>query len=1344
MRFLGLTVTPDLVGRRLRVSWAYALGPGELPGSVPDLLLRRKTRDFAFPPLAVPDPYLIHDSTAFPPAPAPGLTVTDLPDRRRRSNGLEGLTETISIAQVTSGVALEIKRWSRTIWRDGSGQATLVEIALLDAKELVAGETYYYEVDDGSAPSPEAIGEFRATALAGEVFGHNRQFWGLIPEAYKGADPAALPSAAAVPGIPESNGSGGHLKRFADMFGMGVDLLRNGAEGLRSLRDPERTPAPMLHALGRQIGWPVAPAVPLEQSRNEVETATRLFALGGTVQSMRALVSHQTGWRAQAAEMEAGLVRSGQPQKGLIRFLRERPAAPGVFLGGLDAASLFAFPPAGAVGGAGVPALLVAANAEPYALATGSELTLSVNGGAPTRIVFGPADFADIGAARAAEVAAVIERHFDDLAAFDQAGALGLATLLDTPEASLVVETSRESLLALSETPKGRISPLEEGGRLRLFYGMREERPGADGMVKVVRGLAVKSWGFGEWRDAALLPPWSLGADEAGAALAGGETWLAFASAEQMALARGQSRAPQPARLATGRPGPSTLVAGQKLTLVTQAGSEIYNVNPADFAVLASATPVELAASINSQLVNVVALAMADGSVQLSTLAAGETARLSVDLANSTLARILGLAGGDVLAKGTWDTTIDWRMPEMGPLTAGPLASPKAAGYGGGAQLAWAEHQDGIWAVRTAHWRDGAAAATPSGLAERQGAGPWILRTTADGLPSNNVRACVTDARGVLAVATDAGLALRPFGGVFSVINMGGGLPSNDLRALTVLPSGALAVATAAGLAEIAPGGVVSVTAASPSTLLDNDLRALAATPDGVLFIGSAGGLSMRDRFGVWTRFTSADGLPAGPILAVNGIGPFALAGAAGGLSLFDGAAWRALGTAQGLPSTDIRALLVTQKGVVAATANGIAFCPVGKLGQGVPWRKTTPADGLPFADCRSLALGTEDRLIVGGPSGVALSPPAGQGSWQAQGVPDGLPAAPVAGLDGAWSAPLILASPPGGAVEPHLAQTADGSLWCAYTARTQAVANERDSWTLRLRRFNPATALWGAEQALTAALPAGSADREPCLQPLPVAGARVIFSTDRTGGRGLALLALDGIGSPAGAIAPFAADPAEAWAPAAIGVGGEVWVFHRGDRAYAPSQIATLAAVPALQPSLRLADASSLASPAGLRTPVLAHLPRHALRHTPGDPMAYTPDEPDVGGGDPSDPVPLHTRRTLALHLSLAPFGVPPTTETVQRLIQLLNEFKPINTRLRLLIRPASVVEVLYPPGNDIAEKWADNAPDVEVLGALSDAAKVLYPGLAVLLAHDLASKSAALADPSTFRRRTWFPDLI
>ncbi len=1341
MKFTGLFATSDLMGRRVRLGWGWVLDPLESVAQLPDVVLRRKERDFAFPPLVVGDPFLILDSAVFPPAPIPNvLTVTDLPDRSAVAAGLSARSVEISLARVAQGSPLEYLRHSQTIWRDTSGRPVRVEVLLLDARGLRPGVLQYYELDDGTAPGPEDIGQYRAIARAGEVWGLNRKLWDMLPEIYKGGDATPMPLTATIPGIPEAGRAGGQLKRFIDTFGMGLDTLRNGAEGLRRLRDVETTQPDALAALGQHIGWDVAPALPIEQSRNEVETATRLFAVGGTVQAMRALVTHQTGWRAQAAEMAQSLLRAGVPGEGHLRFSVERPISPGLFTGGLDASALFGFPPGTAVGGISLPASLIAGIAGPYALQPGLELTLTIDGAAPARIVFGPDDFTDMAQASAAEVAVVLQRHFDTVSARSQAGALVIETLLDTSDASLQVNVPRESLLALSEAKDGRIAAVADGAQLRLFYSQREERPAPGGGLRVLTRATTKAWGFGEWRDARALPGWADGAPEVGLAMLPTEIALTFApDGQHLLLARGVGRAPAPAILSTPGAGPFQLLSGQKLTLVTEAGAETFLVNPADYVNPALATSAEIAAAMNVQLANVVASVLPGGVLRLTTVAVGDRAQLWIDLGNSNIARRLGLAARDLQAQGGWDDAIDWADPEPGPCVAGPLRDVTAAVGATGLVLGWAEHQAEAWQVRTARWQNLVTLATPNGVAQGVPGGLWTVWTLADGLPSSNIRAVVTDARGVLAAATDAGLGLRPEGAAWAAVTMLGGLPSNDLRALALLPDGRLVIATAAGLAEIDLAGAVTVTTSSLTGLIDNDLRTLFATAAGDLLIGSAGGLSRRDRFGQWSRWTVADGIPPGAVQCLAEAKGVIWLGTALGFSQWSGGTWQVVA---GLPSTDVRSITLSGDGMlIAATAAGIAQ----RAATARAWTKTSPAEGLPMADCRAVVLGPGNRLLASGPAGLAVSGPQGAAPWALLGTADGLPAGGGFGLDGPWSVAFIAAAPTGGAKTPHLARMTSGEVWLTYSARATAVAADRDPWTLRLRRFVPAASQWQAEQTLTANLAPGSTDTAPMLLPTPLGTARLFFATDRSGGQGLAELnvAANGV---AGAPTPFPLDSAEAgWPVAVTRTGGEVWLWHRGDRPFSRSQVATLAANgQLLRPSLRFADAATFHSPAGLRSPVLAHLPRHALRQHLGDPMAYTPDQPDIGGGAPGDPAPLNTRRTLVLHLGLAPYGLPPTTERLQRLIQLLNRFKPINIRLRLLIRPEPLVEIVYGAGFDIGERWADDLPAIEAIGAVGEAFGVRYPGLAVLLAHDLASRSIAFADSATFRRRTWFPDLI
>jgi hypothetical protein len=1341
MRFLGFHATPDLMGRRIWLSWDYALDALETPGNVPDVLIRRKTRDFDFPPLAIPDPYMVHDSAGFPPVPVPGvLTVTDLPDRTDQDGDQTIRRETISVASVTGATTLEIQRRVVSVWRDATGVPIRVRTDLLDAKALTPGTPYYYSLDDGSSPGPDAIAAFRAITRPGEVYGTNRRLFDMLPEAYKGADRTLMPAAAFVAGVPEAGRSGGQLRRFVDMFGMGVDTLRNGAEGLRGLRDTGSTPPDMLRLLGRQIGWEPSPVIPVSQQRNEVETATRLFDVLGTVQSLRALVTHQTGWRSQVAELAQGVARANVAASGNIQFRADRPG--GLWIGGSDAVDVFSFPAAGAVGAGLLPAVLTSGTFEPFALATGMELTLAVDGAVPVRLRFGPGDFARIGAATAAEVARVINASFDDLNARAQAGAVVLETVLTGPQARIRVETARESLLAPSNAPNGALTPVSEpDGRLRLIFSDWTMRNCADKAPGLWRGLVCKSFGFGEWRDALALPDWSDGATEAAACRSGADLWLAFASDDRLHMARGRGSAPQPATLTTRHTGPFVLIPGTQLVFRSEAGLHVLAINAADYAVVGAATAGEVSAAMNLQLAGLTAQPLADGAVRIATNTSGEGAMLRVDLSASTAARALGFGERGMTGAGRWDPVLDWSGPAPGPLTghrAGELSA--AADPAGGVALAFAAHLAGAWQIRQAHWVDRLTVATPNGIAERQAGGAWVVQTAVDGLPGNDLRAVLRDAAGTTWAATATGLGRRFAGGPWVVLSTVDGLASDDIRALALLPDGRLACGTAMGLSEIAPGGAIVTTNAGPGGLIADDIRALAASPGGALWCATSLGLSRRDRFGAWQTWTPADGLPPLPLTAVAATLTGAAVGSAGGLSRWGGTLWHSDPMIGAPGSSDIRALSFAPDGtLMTATAAGLGILASGR------WGSVTPADGLPMADLRCVGFGPENRIWVGGPAGLALSSPSGTAPWQLFGGADGLPAAGVMGLQAEWSLPVILADPAGGAREPHLSVTSAGVLWLTYAERAGAVATLRDDWILRLRRFDSATATWAAAQVLTVPPMGGAADREPFALPQPGGGARLFFSTDRQGGRGLASLDVSALGLP-GVVVPFAPEPQESFRPAAArNPAGGTWLFHRADTPLVQAHLGPIA--PPGTPnrsSLFLPDTAAVTHQAGLRTPVLRHLSRHALRHQLGDPMAYTTERPDATGIMPGDPVPFHTRRTLAIHMRQAPFGTGITQQEIARLLQLLNRMKPINLRLVLIIAPDPVTEILYPPGADIGEAWADNAPLIEALGGVTDATGVLMPGLAVLLASDIASRSADTADPATLLRRTWFPDLL
>jgi hypothetical protein len=98
MKISGFAANADIVGRRVRISWTFVSEAAETLADIPPVRLRRKLRDFAFPSVT-PDPYLVYDSTAFPPAPvAGGISITDLDSWEVIQNGQHTVFAPVSVA----------------------------------------------------------------------------------------------------------------------------------------------------------------------------------------------------------------------------------------------------------------------------------------------------------------------------------------------------------------------------------------------------------------------------------------------------------------------------------------------------------------------------------------------------------------------------------------------------------------------------------------------------------------------------------------------------------------------------------------------------------------------------------------------------------------------------------------------------------------------------------------------------------------------------------------------------------------------------------------------------------------------------------------------------------------------------------------------------------------------------------------------------------------------------------------------------------------------------------------------------------------------------------------------
>ena len=102
----------------------------------------------------------------------------------------------------------------------------------------------------------------------------------------------------------------------------------------------------------------------------------------------------------------------------------------------------------GAENAAGTPATYTSTTTEPFALTNGSTLDVSIDGAAPITVTFLTGDFASIGAATAAEVAAVITAQLGGAAtAADVAGAVAITSSSTGPGASLLVTGGSASVV---------------------------------------------------------------------------------------------------------------------------------------------------------------------------------------------------------------------------------------------------------------------------------------------------------------------------------------------------------------------------------------------------------------------------------------------------------------------------------------------------------------------------------------------------------------------------------------------------------------------------------------------------------------------------------------------------------------------------------------------------------------------------------------------------------------------------------------------------------------------------------------------------------------------------------
>jgi hypothetical protein len=271
---------------------------------------------------------------------------------------------------------------------------------------------------------------------------------------------------------------------------------------------------------------------------------------------------------------------------------------------------------------------------------------------------------------------------------------------------------------------------------------------------------------------------------------------------------------------------------------------------------------------------------------------------------------------------------------------------------------------------------------------------------------------------------------------------------------------------------------------------------------------------------------------------------------------------------------------------------------------------------------------------------------------------------------------------------------------------------------------------------------PAGgrAADREPAAVLLPGNNLTLFFRSDRSGDTELwsATPVANGPATNLTQVTHNGADDA-APAPLVMAPANPPWLLFRSNRSVALGQLSPRpdpAALP--RASAPLPDTGAIRRQTGATTVVASALLRNRRRQLWDDLLVYTPQRP---AGDPLRSDELYTRGTVGLYVSRPNDDTPITTQSIQRLRQLLARFLPINIRAVVILTPQMETELVYPGGIGPEDSYFDQYPFVEILGGLADASGVALPGWAFLLSNQVGQGSADPANLSSLQRRTYFP---
>jgi hypothetical protein len=188
--------------------------------------VRRKTRDFMFPPEGAGDPFLLYDGGTF-------HASRTLSPQFATENGLRVKVVREGEDVTQEGETVFALGRAVSTYLTPQGEVHHVRVRIVDRAPEDAGLTpqtiYYYQILGDLVPSGVNPAPYRATAPASAFFGFGRDLYRLLPAIHQQYDEKR------------------ELRNFLTIFGEQLDLLRSLAEGLRGLRDVDNCGGALSH-----------------------------------------------------------------------------------------------------------------------------------------------------------------------------------------------------------------------------------------------------------------------------------------------------------------------------------------------------------------------------------------------------------------------------------------------------------------------------------------------------------------------------------------------------------------------------------------------------------------------------------------------------------------------------------------------------------------------------------------------------------------------------------------------------------------------------------------------------------------------------------------------------------------------------------------------------------------------------------------------------------------------------------------------------------------------------------------------------------------------------------------